>query len=333
MQGPLVEVRQPGARPLYVVVHDALELGRDCDGLILTDTEVSRRHLELRDDGGTVTVSDLGSTNGTWLNGAQIDVPVVLGQDDTVRLGGTELRLVQDARVGARSSGETTAAVTTGDASGPDVVRARGGDADEARRTSIDRVAIAASEEKPDVASLRGDGDTVTIVFSDIESSTEQAMALGDAKWFEALSAHNEIVRTALKKYGGTEIKSQGDGFMLSFPSARRALQCCVEIQRDLTAYAEEHPDQGVRIRIGLHTGEAIADDAGDLFGKHIILAARIANLADGGQILASGVVKEITSSRGDLVFGHSDEVELKGIAGAYHVHDVDWRESLGALA
>ena len=172
----------------------------------------------------------------------------------------------------------------------------------------------------------------MTIVFSDIESSTEQAIALGDEKWFEALSAHNGIIRTALKKYGGTEIKSQGDGFMLSFPSARRALQCCVEIQRDLTAFAEENPDQGVRIRIGLHTGEAIVDDDGDLFGKHIILAARIANLADGEQILASGLVREITSSRGDVAFGSSKEVELKGIAGTYHVHEVDWRESLDAL-
>ena len=61
-----------------------------------------------------------------------------------------------------------------------------------------------------------------------------------------------------------------------------------------------------IRIRIGLHTGEAIVDADGALLGKHIIMAARIANLADGGQILASSITKEITSSRGDLEFGEA---------------------------
>ena len=339
MKGSLVEVRQPGRKPLYIVVADEVEIGRDCDGLLLADSEVSRRHVSLADEAGELIATDLGSTNGTFLNGTRISGPAPVRSGDTLIAGATEIELIGPASGGAepgaiRSSGGATESKATiaQDASGHTVVRGEGGNVD-ARRTSIELVADAASDSRPDVSSLKGDGDTITIVFSDIESSTEKAIALGDSVWFEVLGVHNDIVRRALAKYGGNEIKSQGDGFMLSFPSARRALQFCVEVQRDLSAYAEEHPETGVRIRIGLHTGEAIVDDEGDLFGKHIIVAARIANLADGDQILASGVVKEITATRGDLAFSDARSVELKGIEGSYDVHDLNWRESLSVLA
>jgi class 3 adenylate cyclase len=186
-------------------------------------------------------------------------------------------------------------------------------------------VAAAVQEDRPQVGHANADGDTVTIVFSDIESSTERALALGDGRWYEVLQEHNRIVRTNLRHFGGTEIKSQGDGFMLTFQSARRAVQFCTAVQQELASWARKHPDDAVRIRIGLHTGEAIVDDDGDLFGKHIIVAARIANLADGGQILVSNVVKEITSSRGDLAFGDPIEVTLKGIDGPQPVYEVLW--------
>jgi adenylate cyclase len=186
-------------------------------------------------------------------------------------------------------------------------------------------VAAAVQEQPPTVQSAAGDGDTITIVFSDIESSTEQALRLGDARWFDVLGTHNRIVRTNLRHFGGREIKSQGDGFMLTFNSARKAVQFCVAVQQELEKWDRDNPDDAVRIRIGAHTGEAIVDDDGDLFGKHIIVAARIANLADGAEILVSHVVKEITSSRGDLEFGPGRSVDLKGIEEAYKVHQVLW--------
>ena len=73
---------------------------------------------------------------------------------------------------------------------------------------------------------------------------------------------------------------------------------------------------------------QAIVDSEGDLFGKHIIMAARIANLADGGHIFVSSITKEITASRGDLRFGPPQEMELKGIEGIHHVYDVFWDDS-----
>ena len=163
----------------------------------------------------------------------------------------------------------------------------------------------------------------MTILFSDIEGSTEMTERLGDQRWMELLSEHNAIVREQVAAHDGFEVKSQGDGFMLAFQSARRALQCAIDIQR---AFAErnESPAEPIRVRMGLHTGEAIKD-GDDFFGKHVNLAARIAGQAEGGEILASSLLKELTASAGDIAFSGGREVELKGLAGSHHVFQVAW--------
>ncbi len=79
-----------------------------------------------------------------------------------------------------------------------------------------------------------------------------------------------------------------------------------------------------IRVRIGLHTGEAIKEDE-DFFGKNVILAARIAGQAQGGEILVSSLLKELTESGGDIAFGEGREVELKGLAGPHRVFEVVW--------
>jgi adenylate cyclase len=334
----LVEVRQPDRKPLLVAVRTTLEIGRDCDGLLLLDPEVSRRHVQLDLREGALFVTDLGSTNGTTVNGSRIEQQMRISENDVVRLGNTELQAVpseglgEAVTTGARTSGPrltTVAGSGPRDSGGGDaVVRGRADDT-AARYTSIDKVAEAVDPElQADVANLGGNEGTVTIVFSDIESSTEMATQLGDTKWFSVLRRHNEIIRSSVKRYGGTEIKSQGDGFMLTFPSARSAIFAMSDVQRALEQHAAEHPDTPIRVRVGLHTGEAIVDAGGDLFGKHIILAARIANLADGGHMLASAITKEIASARGDVHFGEAREVTLKGIEGVHHVYDVDWARS-----
>ena len=79
-----------------------------------------------------------------------------------------------------------------------------------------------------------------------------------------------------------------------------------------------------MRIRIGLHTGEAIKE-ADDFYGRHVILASRIADEANGGEILVSSLLKELTDSAGDLAFGEAREVELKGLSGTQRVFSVAW--------
>jgi adenylate cyclase len=332
----LVEVREPNRKALLVGVTDSLEFGRDCDGLLLTDTEASRRHARIEVQGQDIVVVDLGSTNGTTVNGSRIESPTVVSEADVIQIGRTEVQLLRPAAGDAvpaetsmPSSGRAARATAVAGSGADATVRGRA-DSGAARRTSIDAVAAAVGEEQSKVARLTGEGGTITILFSDIESSTEMAMNLGDTKWFAVLREHNDIIRRHLARFDGREVKAQGDGFMLVFPSARAAALCTIDIQRELVVYAAEHPETPVRVRMGLHTGEAIVDAGGDLFGKHIIMAARIANLASGGEILASTITKEIASTRGDVTFGEGREVSLKGIEGSHQVFPVIWQSLSG---
>jgi class 3 adenylate cyclase len=193
-------------------------------------------------------------------------------------------------------------------------------------QTSIDAVLESVHDEQPDLPpkAVAPDG-TVTILFSDIEGSTAMTERLGDQRWLELLRGHNAIVRKRVAAHEGFEVKAEGDGFMLAFGSARKALACAVDIQR---AFAErnESADEPIRVRIGLHTGEAIKE-ADDFFGKNVILAARIAGQAQGGKILVSSLLKELTESGGDIAFGDGREVELKGLSGQHHVFEVVWEK------
>jgi class 3 adenylate cyclase len=191
---------------------------------------------------------------------------------------------------------------------------------------SIDLVAAAVSMERPDLTAHASPEGTVTILFSDIEGSTAANERLGDRRWLDVLRAHNRIVRREVAAQRGFEVKSQGDGFMVAFSSARRAVLCAVGVQRALADYSQARPDEGVQVRIGLHTGEVVKE-AEDFFGTNVALAARIASAAQGGQILVSGLLKDLLESSGDVEFGEPREVELKGISGRRRVHEIEWKK------
>ncbi|MCH8919893.1 MAG: hypothetical protein IIA23_04200, partial [Chloroflexi bacterium] len=192
-----------------------------------------------------------------------------------------------------------------------------------APQTSIDAVAASVYVDKPDLRLHAAPDGTVTILFSDIEGSTVMTERLGDQRWLELLRGHNAIIREQVAAHEGFEVKSEGGGFMLAFGSARKALECAVDIQLAFAA-RNESADEPIRVRIGLHTGEAIKE-ADDFFGKNVILAARIAGQAQGGEILVSSLLKELTESGGDIAFGDGREVELKGLTGQHHVYEVGW--------
>jgi class 3 adenylate cyclase len=188
--------------------------------------------------------------------------------------------------------------------------------------TSVDEVASRVGSERPSLRPAAAPDGTVTILFSDIEGSTQLNERLGDVQWLELLRAHHAIVREQVHQHGGFEVKAQGDGFMIAFPSARRAVQCARAIQRAIDSQLGDDAHAPIRLRIGLHTGEAIREEA-DFYGKNIVLAARIADQARGGEILASSVVKQLTESAGDLHFQNERELELEGLAGTHTVFRV----------
>jgi class 3 adenylate cyclase len=138
----------------------------------------------------------------------------------------------------------------------------------------------------------------VTILFTDIEGSTAMFQRLGDDRAMDVLRGHEALVRREVTAHGGVVVKSQGDGFMVAFRSARRALDCAVGLQRALRDYAGNHRDTGVRVRVGIHAGEALRD-SDDFYGKAVIVAARIADKAAGGEILVSSLIRELTESSG----------------------------------
>lgn len=166
--------------------------------------------------------------------------------------------------------------------------------------------------------------DTVTILFSDIEESTALYEKLGDLRAHELVRIHNEIFRQQIVAHRGHEVKAIGDSFMIAFSSARRGAQCAIAVQRSLSAYCQSHPEAPIRVRMGLHVGEAINESA-DYFGKAVILAARIASLARGGQILVSSTLHDLAANAGDLQFASAGEKQLKGLAGTHRIYEVVW--------
>jgi len=195
---------------------------------------------------------------------------------------------------------------------------------------SIDAVVGAVQIERPDLGSHAAPDGTITIMFSDIEGSTAMVERLGDHRWMELLRLHNGIIRREAAVRHGYEVKSQGDGFMVVFPSARRAVLCAIRVQRAFAEHNATHPDAAIRVRMGLHTGEPI-QDADDFFGRDVNLAARLTGAANGGEVLVSSVVKQLTEGAGDIRFGQGRDVVLKGFSEARRVFAVDWTDGVSA--
>ena len=303
MGNPIVEIREPGRSALRLVVTAPIAIGRDCDGVLLSDAMISRRHVELRPLGARLEVVDLASSNGSFIGAERISRPTVLAPGMVLRIGATTIELVE---------AESTQSSTP-------VRRAIG------KETSIDLVAelaLADVDRLDDLSDEHRHG-TVTILFSDIESSTELVGQLGDERWMAVLGRHNEIMRSCIHRAGGTVVKHQGDGFMVTFPSARRAVQAALHIQEQLATTADPDSAHALRVRIGMHTGEVIIDDAGDLFGRHVHYAARVAAQATGGEVVVSALTKAILETRSEITFGEPRLVELKGLPGRHSIHPV----------
>jgi class 3 adenylate cyclase len=188
----------------------------------------------------------------------------------------------------------------------------------------IDAVVASAISRARDLSAHASFEGTVTVLFSDIEDSSALYEKLGDLRAHEVIRIHNEMFRHQIAAHRGVEVKALGDSFMIVFSSARRAALCAIAAQRSFAAYCESHPDLPIRVRMGLHVGEAI-NESSDYFGKAVILAARIAALAQGGQILVSSTLHDLAANAGDLRFEAAGEKQLKGLAGTHRIFEVVW--------
>ncbi|HUS62665.1 MAG TPA: adenylate/guanylate cyclase domain-containing protein [Acidimicrobiales bacterium] len=185
----------------------------------------------------------------------------------------------------------------------------------------IDAVAAAVEEERPNMGPATAGDGTVTLMFSDIEGSTAILDSLGDLRYHRLLEWHHGLVARTLAEHDGHEVSRQGDGFMLAFSSARRAIRCALSLQHRL---AEGPGDDlpGVRVRMGIHTGEVLRDkDA--FFGRTVHFAARVASAAGGTEVLVSDLVRSLVEGTEDIVFPETRQIEMKGFDGHHQVHMV----------
>jgi class 3 adenylate cyclase len=151
----------------------------------------------------------------------------------------------------------------------------------------------------------------LTILFTDIVGSTELAASLGDASWRELLAEHDRVVRRQLEDHGGREVKTVGDGFLATFDGPARAIWCARAITNAVRRL-------GIEVRAGIHTGETELLD-GDIGGMAVHIGARVAALAEAGEVLVTRTVRDLVAGSG-IEFADRGPHDLKGVPGSWGV-------------
>ncbi|HKY77427.1 MAG TPA: AAA family ATPase, partial [Acidimicrobiia bacterium] len=171
------------------------------------------------------------------------------------------------------------------------------------------------------------DHGVVALLFTDLVGSTELLTRLGDDAAEELRHRHFSLLRRAIADSGGAEVKTMGDGVMVSFPSCLAAVTCAVAMQHAVVAHNEGNLDHRIAIRVGVDAGEPFQDED-DFFGTSVTVAKRLCDKADGGQILVSEVVAALVGSRGGFPFRSAGRLRLKGLPQPLAAVFVDWDSS-----
>jgi class 3 adenylate cyclase len=153
-----------------------------------------------------------------------------------------------------------------------------------------------------------------TVLFTDICDSTKTAADMGDSSWRRLLEEHDGLVRQALERHRGREVKQTGDGFLATFDGPARAIRCAASITEGVRSL-------GIEIRTGLHTGECEVMN-GDLGGLAVHIAARVMSSAGPGEVLVSSTVKDLVVGSG-IAFQERGSHELKGVPGEWRLFSV----------
>jgi class 3 adenylate cyclase len=153
-----------------------------------------------------------------------------------------------------------------------------------------------------------------TVLFTDIVGSTERATRLGDRRWRELLTVHDELARRLIEEFGGQFIKTTGDGILATFDGPGRGIRCAAALRDELRSI-------GLQIRVGLHAGEVELRD-GDVGGVAVHIAARVMAAASPGEVVASRTVRDLIVGS-DIAVEDRGEHVLKGIDGSWQLYAV----------
>ncbi len=165
-------------------------------------------------------------------------------------------------------------------------------------------------------------GDVVTIVFTDLEGYTTFSSRAHEDELRGLIRAYYALVREQVAKRGGFEVKQAGDGFMIAFPSARRAVLCASDIQRAMAEHDHDHPVRRLRFRAGLNSGDAVRE-GDDFFGHTVNVASRIAGRAAGGQVLVSEATRVLAGRVDGVRFREIGRRKLRGLPGMHPLFEI----------
>jgi class 3 adenylate cyclase len=159
-----------------------------------------------------------------------------------------------------------------------------------------------------------GDVLTMTVLFTDIVASTEQQARVGPREWSRLTDRHDAMVRAALSRHRGHEVKTTGDGFLATFDATGRALRCAADILSGAK-------DIGMELRAGVHTGE-VEVRGDDVAGLTVTIAKRVCDLAGPGEVLVSHSVEGAVAGSG-IEFEDRGDHTLKGVPGTWRLYAV----------
>src|SRR5947208_5938557 len=164
------------------------------------------------------------------------------------------------------------------------------------------------------MAGRRSERFLTTVLFTDIVGSTEMAAELGDQAWRELVQEHNRLIRAALRRHGGRELDTAGDGFFAVFDAPASAIACALDV-------IEEMRSLGIDVRAGLHVGE-VEQIGRKVGGIAVPIGARIMAAADAGEVFVSSTARDLAAGAG-LQFDDQGERELKGVPGTWRLYRV----------
>jgi class 3 adenylate cyclase len=173
----------------------------------------------------------------------------------------------------------------------------------------VDRFLVALQAEEAEFERV-----LATVLFTDIVGSTAKAVELGDAAWKQLVDRHHATVRALLGRYRGTEVDTAGDGFLSTFDGPARALRCAAAI-------TEAVRPLGLEVRAGVHTGE-VEFEGDEVRGIAVHIGARVAALADPGEVMVSSTVRDLVAGSG-IKFEDRGEHELKGVPDRWRLNRV----------
>jgi class 3 adenylate cyclase len=190
--------------------------------------------------------------------------------------------------------------------------------------TSIDVMASALGPELSGIGGLSSPDGAVTLMLSDIADARAAAERLGPERWEHLVRDHHVLVEQLVAHHDGHVVRFERDGFFASFSSAHAGLRTALELQRTFAGTAGGAQDNPLGVRVGLHSGFVIPSPDQPL-GRNVVLAARVAAEAEGGEILVSSTVKRYTESDPSFRFEHRGEYHFKGVVGEHAVYRVLW--------